>query len=451
MTSKKANIAKSFVKNQRTKSNSRSKVSALVDEFETLREQIAAFREQLANSTFSISSSSTNPESEFPAAAKSSIIDPWPSKKSLPIYEVREVRTVNDQAKDFFDGSNSNSDEGFYGGLLESTRLQWQFGDWQSLSALEPATIQHHQERAKIALLAAAGCFQTNHFAEGKYMLHLAKNWGIENKWIFRILAAGVHNTLFSASEIMGNQARARGHLEAALLLGAPSSDTRLLLAARLDHSAQTRPTSISFSKSISEEKLRENFYIKPGYQSRKEYVHFDDLGQEDGWQLEVYLRAYGMMKKNQWTCVADVGCGSAYKLLTYLGDFETIGYELPVNVEELKSRYPDRRWEISDFDGGHAISADLIICSDVIEHLVNPDTLLSYLQKQEFKILILSTPERDLVLGANSMGPPENSSHQREWNSNELIRYISDYFTIQEHAVVNQIQGTQIVICSKK
>lgn len=44
--------------------------------------------------------------------------------------------------------------------LLERSRIQWQFGDWESLAKLERDTLQHRPDRAKLALLAAAGHLQ---------------------------------------------------------------------------------------------------------------------------------------------------------------------------------------------------------------------------------------------------------------------------------------------------
>ena len=41
--------------------------------------------------------------------------------------------------------------------LLERSRTQWQFGDRASLAALDQTTLQHHPDRAKLTLLAAAG------------------------------------------------------------------------------------------------------------------------------------------------------------------------------------------------------------------------------------------------------------------------------------------------------
>ena len=59
-------------------------------------------------------------------------------------------------------------------------------------------------------------------------------------------------------------------------------------------------------------------YAIKRIYRARSAYHHFDDSGREDEWQLEVYLHALGLMKKHNLKSVIDVGCGSAYKLITY-------------------------------------------------------------------------------------------------------------------------------------
>ena len=60
--------------------------------------------------------------------------------------------------------------------LLERARTQWQFGDWQSLAQLSRDTLQHHPDRAKLALLAAAGRLQTGQDAEARQHIRLAQD-----------------------------------------------------------------------------------------------------------------------------------------------------------------------------------------------------------------------------------------------------------------------------------
>jgi hypothetical protein len=63
--------------------------------------------------------------------------------------------------------------------LLEKSRTQWQFGDWESLSGLGRETLQHHPDRAKLALLAATGHLQTDNPTQAKLFIRLAQDWGV--------------------------------------------------------------------------------------------------------------------------------------------------------------------------------------------------------------------------------------------------------------------------------
>jgi len=199
---------------------------------------------------------------------------------------------------------------------------------------------------------------------------------------------------------------------------------------------------------------MSKSYSIKRLYRARSKYHHFDDSALEDQWQLEVYLHALGLMKKHQLQSVVDIGCGSGYKLVTYLGEYDTLGLELPENVELLHKKYPDRKWELSDFGVDPKINTDLLVCSDVIEHIVDPDDLLDYIKRMEFQYLILSTPERNLLYkpwSRSNWGPPSNKAHIREWNFKELGDYISQHFNVIDHRVTNMHQATQMIICQKK
>lgn len=196
------------------------------------------------------------------------------------------------------------------------------------------------------------------------------------------------------------------------------------------------------------------NYFIKDNYVSRTEYVHYNDQQEEDNWQLEIYLHALGLMKKNKLQKVVDLGCGSAYKLVTYFDEYKTIGLEIKENLDFLRNKYPEKEWLESNFSLNHNLDTDVLICSDVIEHIVNPNDLIEYIKKISFKYLILSTPERDLVYEKDSRfldGPPRNPAHQREWNYDEFNKYISEHFEVIEHRITNLHQSTQMIICVKK
>jgi hypothetical protein len=119
--------------------------------------------------------------------------------------------------------------------LLERARTQWQFGDWQSLAQLNRDTLQHHPDRAKLALLAAAGRLQTGQEAEARQFIRLAQDWGVSKKLISQILIAGVHNSIGRAAAISNHQHRALQHFENSIQIGTPGSDRRLITQARIN------------------------------------------------------------------------------------------------------------------------------------------------------------------------------------------------------------------------
>ena len=113
--------------------------------------------------------------------------------------------------------------------LLERARTQWQFGDWESLAALSREILQHHPDRAKLALLAAAGHQQQGDMVAARRFTLLAQGWGVSKKLISQVLIAGVHNTLGRAEAINSHQQRAMMHFSMALNTANTTGDKKLL------------------------------------------------------------------------------------------------------------------------------------------------------------------------------------------------------------------------------
>lgn len=118
--------------------------------------------------------------------------------------------------------------------LVERARSQWQFGDWESLTGILFDTIQHHPDRAKLALFVAAGHLQSGNVHEAQQLLRFATRWGASKTNLARILIAGVHNSLGRASALTGQQVRMLKHFESSVGVGTPGADVRLLAKARL-------------------------------------------------------------------------------------------------------------------------------------------------------------------------------------------------------------------------
>jgi SAM-dependent methyltransferase len=191
-------------------------------------------------------------------------------------------------------------------------------------------------------------------------------------------------------------------------------------------------------------------YCIAPGYGHRSCECFFDDTSNTDAWQKEVYQYAAHIMELEGLSTVYDVGCGSAYKLINYLGKFKTVGFDLPKTVKFLNRKYPDRSWFEIDFCGQNMPEADLVICADVIEHVLDPDQLLARIAAVAGKYIILSTPDRNLLYPLSSPfyhGPPRKTCHIREWAFVEFERYISRTFNILDHRISNRRQATQMML----
>ena len=117
--------------------------------------------------------------------------------------------------------------------LLEKARTQWQFGDWETLSNLTREDIQYHPDRAKLALLVAAGHQQTGNMNLAKKFSQLAQTWGANRKLVSQVLIAGVLNSIARAKMISGNNEQARLRYEESVGTVFPGIDRRLYAESR--------------------------------------------------------------------------------------------------------------------------------------------------------------------------------------------------------------------------
>jgi 2-polyprenyl-3-methyl-5-hydroxy-6-metoxy-1,4-benzoquinol methylase len=189
-------------------------------------------------------------------------------------------------------------------------------------------------------------------------------------------------------------------------------------------------------------------YCIKESYIHNLKNQDFDDTVLEDQWQKEVYEFAERIFRENRFQSVMDIGTGSGFKLMKHFKNFKTLGIDVPATVKFLNHKYPDREWSDSFTP---VTGYDLIIASDVIEHIPDPDTLLNLIVECNPKLVLLSTPNRLLMYGYDHNGPPTNLSHVREWNMSEFQQYINTKFKVLKHFIINQSQSTQLILCSLK
>ncbi len=119
--------------------------------------------------------------------------------------------------------------------LLERARMQWQFGEWKSLTELDYASMQHHPDRAMLALLVAAGYQQTGDVVQVRKFVRLAQEWGISNKLLNQVLISGIYNSLGRVAILAGQRQRAIRQIESAVGIGLPHADIKLLSKVRMD------------------------------------------------------------------------------------------------------------------------------------------------------------------------------------------------------------------------
>ena len=180
-------------------------------------------------------------------------------------------------------------------------------------------------------------------------------------------------------------------------------------------------------------------FCIKDGYRARGEARYFDDrpyAETEIVHQPDVYTLAAFVAARCGADTIIDVGCGSARKLMALEG-VRRIGIDFGDNLDYCRQAFPSETWIEADLEridvpliDDATAARSVVVCADVIEHLVDPGRLLDRLAdlSHRARALMLTTPERDRVRGLDHMGPPGNPSHVREWNLQELERLLSGH-----------------------
>lgn len=184
--------------------------------------------------------------------------------------------------------------------------------------------------------------------------------------------------------------------------------------------------------------KMMENFGIKRGYQFRPAPDYYSDTARPGAgeiiWQPEVYEVAARAARGLGCRYILDIGCGSGEKLAALHPEFQIIGVDFGSNLAHCREKYPFGRWLEIDCEVAESLALEetiakdcVVICSDVIEHLVDPRQLLRLIarQLQYAPLALISTPERNLKeTGWLDNGPPRNPHHVREWTLGELTAF---------------------------
>ena len=179
-------------------------------------------------------------------------------------------------------------------------------------------------------------------------------------------------------------------------------------------------------------------YRIKEGYRARSSPAYFEDAIADDRrivHQPDVYPFARHVALGFGCDAILDVGCGHAHKLATLHPELKVTGLDIGPNIAWARAHHRFGRWIEHDLEAplpdfpASELGRTAVVCSDVIEHLVDPEPLLTSLARllDHAPVLVLSTPERDRVRGLDDMGPPANPAHVREWNQRELEELLVD------------------------
>jgi SAM-dependent methyltransferase len=191
-------------------------------------------------------------------------------------------------------------------------------------------------------------------------------------------------------------------------------------------------------------------YALRPDYTIRSEGTPFDDRKFRDEWQREVYEVARDLFDKHKCQRIVDFGCGSGFKLVKYFDGVDFTGIEIEPALGFLRAKYPEHSWRDGTQITPALFDADMVVCSDVIEHLPDPDALLYAIRDSRVRVAVISTPALELLADRGispRLGPPANPAHLREWSTLEFSQYISGFLPISRHVITNIQQCTQAVV----
>ena len=173
---------------------------------------------------------------------------------------------------------------------------------------------------------------------------------------------------------------------------------------------------------------------IRDGYTARPAPRYFADAPQGRVYQPDVYRDLARIGARLGSRRLIDVGCGNAEKLVVHRGAFELVGIDYGPNIEACRARYDFGTWIEADLGAPGPLLEDsalleraTLVCSDVIEHVPAAERLVEKLAGalETADALLISTPERAILRGADDVGPPRNEAHVREWTIRELSAFL--------------------------
>jgi len=206
----------------------RVSAAALAAEVAVLREQLAALRNQAKPGTAAgvkktpLRTKASRPKRSLPSKENFASL----AADAGPVYELKPVVRPSLRDPGPSAARSLACDEALFDGLFDRARMLWLMRDWAALASFDSVQISQHPDRAKLTLLVAAGCWQSNDRPRARELMVRARDYGCSETLIVRMLAAGVYTNLARIAALQGRAPLASRHSAASTDLlgaGAPS------------------------------------------------------------------------------------------------------------------------------------------------------------------------------------------------------------------------------------
>lgn len=184
-----------------------------------------------------------------------------------------------------------------------------------------------------------------------------------------------------------------------------------------------------------------DSYCIKAGYRPNDAPTTYDATSDATYWnagriataseyQYDAYQLAAGLVRSLGIDALLDVGCGPPKKLAELMPPSLRIHLVDQPNTRLAAASllphaaFTEANLERADLDLGETFG--LILCADVIEHLLDPDPCMAFMRRhlRPGGFLLLTTPERDVLRGLDCHHSP-HPMHVREWNRSELRAFL--------------------------
>ena len=254
--------------------------------------------------------------------------------------------------------------------LLERARNQWLVGDWEGLAAIPRDVLQHHPDRAKIALLVAAGMSQNGHIEDSRQFTNLALDWGCPQKLVRQILISGVHNTLGRANALAGLGQKLLPHFEKAVRIGAPQISSEVVIQARANvqlglNASFNQISDISLIRDLKIKRIK--IAAKDNHSKLKTWTAIICM-----WRRIDYIENQLNAIKNQTTSPAEIMIIVNENNINIEWLKNLAGSEVKIIVSDINSLYT--RWALSYVAKGEYVCVfddDTIPASGWIEYAI--------------------------------------------------------------------------------